>query len=412
MSYLDCYFYCFNVRSIDMSCNEKISVKDVVIPELPFRGDISIFENVNIDLFTDEPLLEEAYNMEKIAFPYPELRPYEYCPWSRSNWNGCNIFGFRYTHGLINGLSSTKQGKMWAAFFKEKMQITDVKEITEIKQKEFKRHYLEWKLEFQKNRLKPIQDEFVQKMKKEYLSPEIIASLVVFKIDPVKFWYVILWLVDFIHDRTTNIVEYEQTPLESFDRMVEQLNMLSGDFWKNEKGRLTLKVGDQKTIQITNVKTLKILGEVIFEYTKRYREIKYSDEDMIYGKVPDTYMKQYSKLEGGYTYKDVFCPKVTDSSYLMKIFLFHEYMKKYLEKYNGKAGLCVSDLISDVPSKYKHNKVLINKELLISRLICVVGYGDKKSFYDDPKAIHSRLRKFRPTSLTKNEYCYFIEYYS
>ena len=49
-----------------MSCNEKISVKDVVIPELPFRGDISIFEDVNIDLFTDEPLLEEAYNMEKI----------------------------------------------------------------------------------------------------------------------------------------------------------------------------------------------------------------------------------------------------------------------------------------------------------------------------------------------------------
>lgn len=371
------------------------SLSEIIIQELPSKGNGDYFDDLHLNLYTNEPLLLEAHELEKIAFPYPDLNKYPDCPWSSSYWHGCNIFGWKYTCGRINDMSPDKLDKMWKQYYREKLgSYKNMKELT------FQLETL--KPLFYENVLRPLQRTYLKDIQERYLSYDIIASLLALDIDPVKFWYAILWLMDFINDRTDCVFKYEQTPLEGLVAMSKQLNELHADDFLSlyDRGGLTLKIGDAHSLKVTNVDTLRILGKIIDEYLAKYKDKEESLE----------YMELINRR---CAYEDISSDNIFEwkekretPSDLMRIYLFHKYMAEYLSRYKGERNLRISDLITDVPKVYAENNASIDKELLISRLLWVFKFDRKGQFYNDNKAVKTALRKFKPKTVEPIFYTY------
>ena len=360
------------------------SLSEIIIQELPSKGNGDYSDDLHQNLYTNEPLLLEAHELEKIAFPYPNLNKYPDCPWSSSYWHGCNIFGWKYTCGRINDMSPDKLDKMWKQYYREKLGSNkNMKELTS--------QLKTLKPLFYEDILRPLQRTYLKDIQERYFSYDIIASLLALGINPVNFWYAILWLMDFINDRTDSVFKYEQTPLEGLTAMLEQLKGLHPDELLSpfyDKGELTLKIGNAHRLEITNVDTLRILGKIINEYLAKYKDKK---ESLEYLKLNDVLMCKEKK---------------ETPSYLMKIYLFHKYMAEYLARYKGERNLRISDLIIDVPKVYAENNASIDKELLISRLLWVFKFDRKGQFYNDNKAVKTALRKFKPKIVEPIFYTY------
>ena len=358
------------------------SLSEIIIPELPSKGSGNYYEDLIFDLYTNEPLLLEARELEKITFPYPSKYPE--CPFPPSFWHGCNIFGWKYTCGRINGMSPDKLDERWKQYYKERL-------VPYKNMKELASQLNILKPLFYKEILRPLQSSYLEEMQKKYLSYDIIASLLALGIDPVKFWYAMLWLMDFINDRTDCVFKREKTPFEGLTAILEQLKELHSDELLSpfyDKGELTLKIGSAHRLKITNIDTLRILRNIINEYLAKYKDKK---ESLEYLKMNDTLMCK---------------EKRETTSYLMKIYLFHKYMAEYIARYNGEKNLRISDLITDAQKEYAENNASIDKELLIGRLLWVVGFDCKGQFYNDNKAVKTALRKFKPKKVEPIFYTY------
>ena len=366
------------------------NLSEIVIPDLTIKmGSGDYFNDLPSGLYTNEQLLSEAHKMEKIAFPFPKDE-IEYLGIFNS-WHGCNVFGWRYSFGHINGCSLKKEKQLRRQYYSEKG----------YKREELRRQYKAIEIDFTNERLRPLQNEHLKNIQKKFLSYEIIASLLALDIDPIKFWYAMLWLMDFIEDRTNDVSKCEQTPFEGFSAMLKRLRKLydeeDNENCKYDSGELTLKVGDERKLKITNVDTLRILGKIIDEYLDKYQK---ANGTMEYIELHSYRCTSFEKLL-------VLEKEKKGNSHLMKIYLFHKYMKEYLKRYKGKRNLRVVDYIENAPKEYANNKASVDKELLISRLAWVVGFVvDKECYYIDNKAIKSTLRKFRPIKVMPHYYEY------
>ena len=372
--------------------------------------------------YMKEPLLAEAHRMSSIAFPFPKSDEVSFYA---NDWLGCDIFGTRYTSGRINGLSDRQYDALKDKFCLEPLRekYPDISS-RQADRKAFKEDLKKSLVHFHYDVLKPIEDKYLNDMRDRFMSVDIIASLLALNIDPVLFWYALLWLKDFIDDRTDSVIEYEDTPLESFEQMIMQLQNVTDvlgasqedyDKWLDASlndeavegvtnGELTLKVDGMRKITVTNPVTLRILGKALSDYVEKYKDAEGTDEYYALHNLQET------KSDDDSTNNPLF-PKTKKLyvPYLTKIFLFHKYMKEYLSEYSGERNLSVSDVITETEGREGNSIASVDKEWLISRLVWVIGYGDRKRYYDNPKGAKDALKGFNESIIRKlhsNDYSY------
>lgn len=365
-------------------------------------------------LYTNEPLLEEAHRMSLIAFPVPTS---EDCAVMASDWYGCDVFGNRYTRGAMNGLTAKHYNALKEKFCFEPLK--DKYPDKESKEKDFDAYLkdLGKSLEyFHYDILKPIEDKYLEGLRERFESNDIIASLLALNINPVLFWYALIWLKDFIDDKTDGAIEYEDTPQESFEQMGLQLSLItdvmapSKEQWDKRleasvhddvvenvvNGELTLKVDGFKKLTISNPVTLRLLGRIVTEFVEKYKNADGTDEYYVLHNL------RMARNENDHTNNPILPQsKVLYVPALTKLFLFHKYLKTYLSTYSGDKNLCISDVITDVDGAEGNKAASVDKEWLISRLAWVVGYGDKKRFYDNPRGVKDALKGFNESIVRK-----------
>ena len=382
------------------------NIKNVKIAELPQYKTKGI-HLVDDNLFEDEPLLSEAHRMSEIACPVPSSNEAA----STSSWHCCSIFGNRYAHGMMNGLNGRQLESLRDRFCYDSIREKyPTKKSMEKDQKGFIATYKASLQHFCYDVLKPVQDKYLDDMKDRFLSQDIVATMLALDIDIEQFWDALLWLKDFIDDRTDSAIEYYDSPLESYQKMICLLgkvadvdNNLEQEYEPSSevKGTLTLKVDGNRKLVVSNPDTLKLLGNILSDYLKA-NEASGSDGYAILRQIHEVYENKgcnHLRLEG----------KPRQVSYLAKIYLFHTYMSKYLSEYSSKKNLSVADVITEMSGVDAGKLVSVDKELLISRLVWVVGYGDKKRFCDNPRAVKDALKGFNTNALrhlVPNEYEY------
>lgn len=188
-----------------------IHIINIEIPEIEKREGDGIYE-LN-DCYHGEELLNEVHDYTLKLAPFPDDDLYAGTP--ITDWHFCNIFGYRYTHGMIGDAQTDVlelKRKYMFSIYKEKFG-KKIESREDVDFDELRRIWKENSNEFHYVFLKGKQDKILDKIKARYLNYDIIASLKAFGIDPVKFWYVFLWIRDYVYTKTVSVSEMADTPL-------------------------------------------------------------------------------------------------------------------------------------------------------------------------------------------------------
>ena len=246
-----------------------------------------------------------------------------------------------------------------------------------------------------------MQDDCLNAIKQKYLQPDIIASLLALNINIEKFWYVLLWLMHYINSKTTNQFEKFRPALDCLEEFCEAIetenllynndkNLLSDEKECVLKYNLVLETHNRcgkNAVKIDNPLVLITIKNLIDKYLKDiidnteeppyYFDFQPTKRDMININLSSAASDKH------YFYNNNRRPKSISTK--AKLYWFREYLKVYLKNYEGVQGKCVGDFIDnfeiiDIENKVPSHSVSIDKEWLISRLSCVVGYGSDGVF--------------------------------
>lgn len=267
-------------------------------------------------------LLSEVREMSSILLRRPRgVRKYD--------WYIVNIFGYQYTHGFLFHLPDC--GKFSFDTLKEDLY----------------NHYFV---------RKPRQDELLEPMWDRYMNEEIIASILAFGIDPVKFWFALLWLMNFIDDKLENNREKYRDAIECIDDFIrivkEETHYIDkeGNFRILHRPELTLRleVKGKTELRIENPSALCLIEELLVEH--REELVEKNNRGLLYlfdGEGP------------------------IHSNKNENIYLFRKYMTTYLKAHKAVSGKCISDFILDGS---RNKDASVHKDYLIYRLMLVIGY--------------------------------------
>lgn len=219
------------------------------------------------------------------------------------------------------------------------------------------------------------QSEIDVAFKDEYLkSQEVIETLTAFEIDVSKFWYLSLFIKDVVIDKCVNAIPSTQTPREQMQELIDRI--LEMDWHKDcsseKEAVLTLKVKGKQNLKITDGQVILSIGIALSEYVKT--------------------IEDGSKLASAALDLDsILNSRVTIDKTPM-FALFTKMMKSFLEPYKAKPPYPKS----------------LDKMLLISRMIYILGLSDDKRYYDeyetdeDGKIIIDRENGFKKKNFLKN----------
>ena len=213
---------------------------------------------------------------------------------------------------------------------------------------------------------KPLKTSF----KELYLSKkELQETIEAFELDVSKFWYLLLFVRDYIEDIGNNTPVMGKSTLQDINDFADKLS---------EATSITLKKGNRKSYAIDREDTIEIVQAAIQYYIKSYNEIIESDssrEEIVEklnnmsGSLIDnahpTNFKEKSKLHKSY-----------------KIWKFAEIFLYFLKDRKAIKG--------------KNPSASKDKMLLISRLLYVVSYADERYYEvndenDNPNRMLSNL---------------------
>ena len=370
-------------------------IVNIKIHEIPPREHDDIYELKNS--YFKEPLLLEVYEAVKRIAPLPHDPMIDI--WI-SDWHYCNIFGYRYTHGYIGVYSDDAFWEKYRLYCKRRYEEIygnkfDIKDsysrekMTSLMEKEMVRYEYECQ--------KQQQDIILDTIKNKFLRYDIISSILAFGINPEKFWYVFIWVMDYVNTKTKYVYEKADLPLIELEKLV--------DFVENAKSKrgyhyfgdlqLTSSIGKDRTLKITNPHTIELMSKLIKRYLETYDKSEYSED---WCELHHTYIKK--------THPDPWCPPdTTNLKQTYQLYLFHKYMNKYLEDKKGKKNCIVGDFISELKDTKigKTEKVSIDKLWLISRLAYIAGFGIKEELYDitNKARLKDKLKKFNPDSFKR-----------
>lgn len=197
------------------------------------------------------------------------------------------------------------------------------------------------------------EDEIDISMSEEYLKSEIQDPLRAFGIHPSKFWYLILWLKDFVNDGSIDVFTTQKSVKEELvelrDAMYGMKFITTGldRFSKvaEKSGTLKFKVeGSRGWVTIENKETLFVICYCVQEYIKKIQEGSHYDSHSINFNERETYAD-------GYRY-----------------YYFYKFM---------------SDFLRPMKIKDKTIHTSLDKTLLISRLLYVLKMTCDFRFYEE-----------------------------
>lgn len=230
--------------------------------------------------------------------------------------------------------------------------------------------------EYKKREYRKLDDSF----KEKFLTNEDLQNTIeAFKLDVSKFWYLLLFVYDFIEDIGTNAPTMGKSVLEDFSYF--HVNLL-------EATSITLKKDNRKNYVTEREDTIRIIQAALQHFVKTYSDIVHGEQDR------ETMLKQLKDIGLEGFIRNDFLSKISfeeksslDISY--KKWKFADIFQFFLM--NRKASI--------VPNKKV--KVSKDKMIFISRLIYTVGYDGKRynEEYDDDgnknRMLSNLLRRYK-----------------
>ncbi len=207
--------------------------------------------------------------------------------------------------------------------------------------------------EYKKREYRKLDDSF----KEKFLTNEDLQNTIeAYKLNISKFWYLLLFVYDFIEDIGTNAPALNKSVLEDFSYF--HANLL-------EATSITLRKSNKKSYVVEREDTIRIIQAALQHFINTYSDIIHSEQDR------ETMTKQLKDigLEGfirnDLSSKISFTDKFSlDISY--KKWKFTDMFLFFIERRKA----------TTIPNK--RVKVSKDKMMLVSRLIYTVGYDGKR----------------------------------
>lgn len=207
--------------------------------------------------------------------------------------------------------------------------------------------------EYKKREYRTLDDSF----KEKFLTNEDLQNTIeAYKLDVSKFWYLLLFVYDFIEDIGKNAPALNKSVLEDFSYF--HANLLKAT-------SITLKKNNKKSYVTEREDTIRIIQAALQHFINTYSDIIHSEQDR------ETMIKQLkdiglegfirNDLSSKISFTDKFC---LDISY--KKWKFTDMFLFFIERRKA----------TTIPNKKV--KVSKDKMMLVSRLIYTVGYDGKR----------------------------------
>lgn len=194
--------------------------------------------------------------------------------------------------------------------------------------------------------------------------PDISTTLRAYGIDISKFWYLCIFIKDYVTGETIQGARIEQAThrerLQEFTKLIDQLKpVFWGGFYKTTgEAELTLKVGKGKKnkIVLNNGHTLALIRDGIYWVLENY---------------PSNYI-DFSEVDFNNRLK-------TNRGDTVRIALFYKYMLWFLDH-------------CSIDKEYVKESIYLSKSkiLLISRLVYILGLSDNKKFLGEESETYLR----------------------
>lgn len=216
------------------------------------------------------------------------------------------------------------------------------------------------------------------RLDKYLASEEVIDTVKAFGLDVDKFWYLCLFIKDVAEGYTVDAVKKNPTHREELKNLVAELDKLEPEIKNNRfvsvkgTGELTLKVG-KHPIKITDGRTLTLINYAV---TKLLDELADNNELL------DSASIDFNQKK--------------DLKPVYQIYLFNKYLSWFMKP-----------LIAD-----KASLASKDKNLLISRMIFILGISDDESYFeeyndkgDKLNFLKNNLRRYQEVEIpTHNSY--------
>lgn len=313
-----------------------------------------------------EPL-REVYNLSKMIVHKPkEAEVYD--------WYIVNIFGYEYTHGYLFNMP-------------------------------------ECEADDKTRKLK--QDNLLEPIKQRYLNEEVIAQLLAFDINPARFWYALLWLMQYVNEKAeSKYVKYRSASecieefIDSVNKETEGHSFCSIFFDDAEKLTCTIRLetherNGKNVLEIRNPLVASIIGELLSNHLNEVKdslniknEESYTAEERNW---IDHELEQRSRLCFANEDKEV-------NRKYERLYLFRKFLTPYLrERQPQKRNKRINDLIKNYSGK--NYGVSVNKDILIARLLWVVGFipEDEYEKWTDKDALRVNLKGYEGHGLEDKE---------
>ena len=200
--------------------------------------------------------------------------------------------------------------------------------------------------------------------KGKYLaSEEVIDTVKAFGMDVDKFWYLCLFIKDIVYGYTVNAVLSPQNPREKLSKLVSELEKV------DDSSELILKVSKHK-VRITDSTTLSLIKDAVTNVL--------ADNNELLDSVPIDFSQK------------------KDLKPVYQIYLFNKYLSWFIKPLMAdKASLASKD-----------------KNLLISRMIFILGISDDENYFeeyndkgDKLNFLKNNLRRYQDVKIpTMNKY--------
>ena len=207
--------------------------------------------------------------------------------------------------------------------------------------------------EYKKREYRKLDDTF----KEKFLTNEDLQNTIeAYKLDVSKFWYLLLFVYDFIEDIGTNAPALNKSVLEDFSYFHTNLS---------EATSITLKKNNKKSYVVEREDTIRIIQAALQHFINTYSDIIHSEQDR------ETMIKQLKNIGlEGFIRNDLSSKiSFTDKSSLdisYKKWKFTDMFLFFIERRKA----------TTIPNKKV--KVSKDKMMLVSRLIYTVGYDGKR----------------------------------
>ena len=188
---------------------------------------------------------------------------------------------------------------------------------------------------------------------------EIQYTLDAFGLDSNKFWYLCLFLKDYVKGQTTNAIKTNPTHREELSNLLDELNKMKikikyDSILSAEKGgELTFKVEGGKKVVITDKTTLIYINAAITTFMEKYNNIL---------------DKSTLDIEA-----------TTSLPLIYQIYLFNKYLSMFLKPLVAKKGTIASK----------------DKSFLISKMIYVLSISDDVKFITEYKDNGDKLNHLK-----------------